>query len=258
MGSDFRLRGAPVADLGVWARAERAVQAPKGEATGRSGRHSPAAEGRRAGRWPCANAAGYGAGKDGDVLHGGDEVILDLLAPETAPAGALEVVQVGAAGEATFHQMAPPGAVSVRLGQSGDGVGKLQCLLFPMAGDGAADLAVCAVLPQGAGGADLLVRDVVGHLSALVEAARAQGLSGRADIAVVGLVVEEFLLGVAAFAAVVGAQHRADVGTDAVLDQFAVVFDRAVLAIGDGGDDFAAGIVLVLFDQRQGGAGTGE
>jgi len=61
------------------------------------------------------------AQKDTDVLAGCDQVVLDLLAPEAAPARVFEVVIIGRVGEAAFHEVATPapiglGGSAVRLG----------------------------------------------------------------------------------------------------------------------------------------------
>ena len=52
--------------------------------------------------------------QDAHVLDRGDQVILDLLAPEPAPARPLEVMVVGCVGKAAFHEMLPATAIPLR------------------------------------------------------------------------------------------------------------------------------------------------
>jgi len=59
--------------------------------------------------------------QDAQVLDRGDQVILDLLAPESSPPRPLEVMVVGRIGKAGFHEMASSSAIAlggaaVRLG----------------------------------------------------------------------------------------------------------------------------------------------
>ena len=52
--------------------------------------------------------------QDAHVLDGCDQVILDLLAPESSPASSLEVVIVGGIGKTHFHQVLAPFAITAR------------------------------------------------------------------------------------------------------------------------------------------------
>ena len=52
--------------------------------------------------------------QDAHILDGGDQVILDLLSPETPPAGAFEVVVIGGIGKTRFHQVLTPFAITAR------------------------------------------------------------------------------------------------------------------------------------------------
>ena len=52
--------------------------------------------------------------QDAHVLNGSDQVILDLLSPESSPAGALEVMVVGGIGKTALHQMVSPFAIASR------------------------------------------------------------------------------------------------------------------------------------------------
>jgi hypothetical protein len=56
------------------------------------------------------------ADKDFHVLTGGDKPILDLLTPESAPAGTLEAVVIGRLSKAAFHKMAPSPVIAPGLG----------------------------------------------------------------------------------------------------------------------------------------------
>jgi hypothetical protein len=92
------------------------------------------------------------AAEDRDVLHCGDEPVLDLLAPKAPPACALEVVAIGGLREAAFHQvpatsLGGEGLRRVRLLLRGK-----QLLLFPVTRDRAAKLfAPGALLSKRAG-----------------------------------------------------------------------------------------------------------
>ena len=52
--------------------------------------------------------------QDAHVLDGCDQVILDLLAPESSPAGALKVMIVGGIGKTALDQMLPSFAITPR------------------------------------------------------------------------------------------------------------------------------------------------
>src|ERR1700679_263695 len=66
------------------------------------------AEDRGGGR---RESAGRVFKEDTNVLHGGDDEVLDLLSPKPAPARAFKAVVVGRIGEALFHQLLAPFAV---------------------------------------------------------------------------------------------------------------------------------------------------
>lgn len=50
--------------------------------------------------------------EDAQVLDGGDEIILDLLAPEPPPPGTLEVMVIGGIGKALLHELLAPLAIA--------------------------------------------------------------------------------------------------------------------------------------------------
>ena len=50
-----------------------------------------------------------------NILNGGDQIILDLLAPQPPPTRTLEVMVVGGIGEARLHQVLP--RAQLRLGE---------------------------------------------------------------------------------------------------------------------------------------------
>jgi len=52
--------------------------------------------------------------QDAHVLDGCDQVILDLLAPESPPTRALEVMVVGRIGKARFYELLPPLSIASR------------------------------------------------------------------------------------------------------------------------------------------------
>ena len=70
--------------------------------------------------------------QDTDVLDGGDQVILDLLSPETSPTRALEVLVVGRIRKTALHQMLPSFAISPGGGAMGLGECYIQGSLFFM------------------------------------------------------------------------------------------------------------------------------
>ena len=56
------------------------------------------------------------AKQDSEVLTGGNQVSLDPLTPEPAPAGALEPMAIGGIRETSFHEMASAFAICPSLG----------------------------------------------------------------------------------------------------------------------------------------------
>ena len=50
--------------------------------------------------------------EDAHVLDGGDQVVLDLLAPEPLPARAFEVMIVGRISKAAFHEVLSSSAIA--------------------------------------------------------------------------------------------------------------------------------------------------
>ena len=52
--------------------------------------------------------------QDAHVLDGGDQVILDLLPPESSPARPFEVMIVGRIGKARFHELLPASSIPAR------------------------------------------------------------------------------------------------------------------------------------------------
>ena len=54
--------------------------------------------------------------QDAYILNGSDQIILDLLAPESAPSGTFEAVMIGRIGKTAFHD--PFSSLSISKGRS--------------------------------------------------------------------------------------------------------------------------------------------
>ena len=52
--------------------------------------------------------------QDADVLDGCDQVILDLLPPESSPARTFEVMVISRIGKARFHELLPASSIPAR------------------------------------------------------------------------------------------------------------------------------------------------
>ena len=89
-------------------------------------------------------------GDDPQVLNGRDEVILNALSPESAPAGSLKAVLHGGLGEVALLKPLPAHAVRARLRGMGLLARFIQKLLARVALEGATVLITRAELPQSA------------------------------------------------------------------------------------------------------------
>ncbi len=76
-----------------------------------------------------------GPAQPSNVLHRGDDPVLDLLPPESAPAGTFEVIVIRRVREAAFHQMRTAPAIRVRFGQACKRQPHLERFLPPVSRD---------------------------------------------------------------------------------------------------------------------------
>ena len=181
-------------------------------------------------QWPGTKSAG----QELHILAGGDEPVLDLLAPEPAPARAFATMTVGALREAAFHQMTPAAVISPGFGAGRLRSGAQDQFMFAVTAHHAAVLRVRALGPQGTGRADALAGHILGVLALGIVATGIQPLAGGTAVTVGGLVVGKLLRGEPAGSAG-PAGHDLQVGAQAALLQLAVVVDGAVLLVADDG-----------------------
>src|SRR5690349_2577385 len=64
--------------------------------------------------------------QQGNVLHGGDDPVLDLLPPQTPPACSFEVIPIRRVRKAALHQVATAVTISVCFGQTREGARDLE------------------------------------------------------------------------------------------------------------------------------------
>lgn len=118
----------------------------------------------------CNNRGTDATAQDCDVLHCGNQPVLDFLPPESAPARAIEVMLVGCLRKTAFHQAASSGAISIGLGQAG--AGRVRSQAFLLSSGAHQNSQVCFRCSVRAVGKPcrFFVGDAVGHLPIRVRA----------------------------------------------------------------------------------------
>ena len=187
--------------------------------------------------------------QDADVLAGCDEVILDRLPPQPAPAGAFEAMVVGAIGKASLHEMLAPPPVAPG-GEAGSlGAGALQPLMIAMPMDGAPALGARALRTQRTARTHSAGAHILPSLPGGVQPARFHRLPRRAAEGVALGLVKKLLLsknpGLPARAALF-AGKVSHVGGDACLLAAHIVSDRAVFAVRHDRGHLLCGLSLML------------